>query len=370
MVLCTVLATLTSSSLAAKEKKEERKEASLPPCGACTNLVSSFERGMERTKRGKLEGGDTAWEEKTQLKYSTSEVRFVEITEDLCKDVDRGENQCHHHHGEWEEHLEAWWAMDAESRPTLRQFLCVDRLGVCCPPDHYGPDCKACSLLGKNDKICSGNGKCKGAGTRKGNGQCSCDKEYGGKLCDTCAMGYYSSYSDSDTVLCSPCHKACADICTGSGPKACGKCAQGYQMDTEHGCMDLDECVVSKPCTKNKFCVNTEGSFRCLACDKSCDGCDGDGPDNCLACAEGYAENKEKGVCVAEKGSTGTGRLFHMDNTRFFTYIGLVVATAIIFNRSWVMASAIGAFVSVYIGFTEYYIANNNMDGGLQAKLV
>ena len=48
---------------------------------------------------------------------------------------------------------------------------------------------------------------CSGAGTRKGNGQCSCDKEYGGKLCDTCGLGYYNSYSDSDTVLCSPCHK-------------------------------------------------------------------------------------------------------------------------------------------------------------------
>ena len=45
-----------------------------------------------------------------------------------------------------------------------------------------------------------------------------------------------------------------------------------------------------------------------------------------------------------------------MDNTRFFTYVGLVVATAIIFNRSWVMASAIGAFVSMYIGFTEYSV--------------
>jgi uncharacterized UBP type Zn finger protein len=33
---------------------------------------------------------------------------------------------------------------------------------------------------------------------------------------------------------------------------------------------DLDECVLSTPCTKNKFCVNTEGSFRCLSCDKVC----------------------------------------------------------------------------------------------------
>jgi len=41
-----------------------KKDAALPPCGACTNLVSSFEAGMERTKRYKTDGGDTAWEEK------------------------------------------------------------------------------------------------------------------------------------------------------------------------------------------------------------------------------------------------------------------------------------------------------------------
>ena len=46
----------------------------LPPCGACTNLVTSFEAGVERTKRGKLEGGDAAWEEKSGQKYATSEV--------------------------------------------------------------------------------------------------------------------------------------------------------------------------------------------------------------------------------------------------------------------------------------------------------
>ena len=50
--------------------------------------------------------------------------------------------------------------------------------------------------------------------------------------------------------------------------------------------------VIIRPCAGNKFCVNTEGSFRCMRCDKSCDGCDGDGPDNCAKCGDGYVKNK------------------------------------------------------------------------------
>ena len=145
-----------------KEVKDSKTNARLPPCGGCTNLVTSFEAGMERTKRGKLGGGDTAWEEKSGQKYATSEVRLAEITEQLCKDVTRGETQCHQHHGEWEELIEEWWAMDMETRPTMRQWLCVDKLKVCCEPDHFGADCKPCEVMGSNGKLCSGNGKCKG----------------------------------------------------------------------------------------------------------------------------------------------------------------------------------------------------------------
>ena len=47
--------------------------------------LPSFEAGLTRTARGKLDGGDTAWEEKAGQKYSTSEVRLVEITEELCR---------------------------------------------------------------------------------------------------------------------------------------------------------------------------------------------------------------------------------------------------------------------------------------------
>ena len=50
-----------------KERKEERMSAKLPACAACNSLVKSFEAGMQRTVRGKFEGGDTAWEEKNQV---------------------------------------------------------------------------------------------------------------------------------------------------------------------------------------------------------------------------------------------------------------------------------------------------------------
>ena len=46
-----------------------------------------------------------------------------------------------------------------------------------------------------------------GGGTRKGNGQCSCDKEYTGRACDHCSLGHYNSYKDDDKSICSPCHK-------------------------------------------------------------------------------------------------------------------------------------------------------------------
>lgn len=48
---------------------------------------------MERTSRGKFEGGDADWEEKKLRSYSNSEVRLVEIQEKLCSDVSKGEDQ-------------------------------------------------------------------------------------------------------------------------------------------------------------------------------------------------------------------------------------------------------------------------------------
>ena len=37
----------------------------------------------------------------------------------------------------------------------------------------------------------------------------------------------------------------------------------------DHTFQDIDECQVGKECEgQNKFCVNTEGSFKCMECDK------------------------------------------------------------------------------------------------------
>ena len=37
---------------------------------------------------------------------------------------------------------------------------------------------------------------------------------------------------------------------------------------------------------------------------QSCDGCDADGPDNCLKCAEGYSL-RDNNFCVVDKTNTG-----------------------------------------------------------------
>ena len=95
---------------------------------------------------------------------------------------------------------------------------------------------------------------------------------------------------------------------------------------------------------------------------QACNGCESDGPDNCFECATGFKKGKND-VCVADKNA---GRVFTIDNTRYFTYAGLVIATCIIFHKNWVVASLVGGFVAIYISCTELYLANNTLNGDLQ----
>ena len=359
LLLLPVLALSAEEDPKAKAKKEERRSAKLPPCAACTALVKSFDKGLERTSRGKFEGGDTAWEEKNQGNgYANSEVRFIEIQEQICKDVERGELQCHDNHNKWEEDLEEWWLL-GDDKPPLQQWLCIDKLKHCCPENHFGAKCEECNGKDSEDRICSGNGKCKGSGTRKGNGKCACDQGYGGDLCNQCAVGFYESYKDKEKILCSACHKSCLSHCTGAGAKACVACRSGYKMDTEHGCTDIDECAVSQPCSGNKFCVNTEGTYQCMKCDKACDGCEGDGPDACVKCAEAYVHNKDGSLCISEQTA---GRMLNLSNTRFFTYVGLCIAACIIFQRSVLVAGILGVVITLYISLSEYYLQGASGD--------
>lgn len=334
----------------AKSNKENQKNAKLPPCAACRVLTDSFKKGMESTARGKFEGGDSAWEEEKMKSYKKSEVRLIEIQEKLCKDVERGQKQCEANAEEHEHLLEDWWFREQENEPELHTWLCINTLRVCCPPNHFGPQCLPCK--GGIENPCGGNGKCKGAGTRKGSGDCSCNPGYGGEMCDSCTYGYYQAYKDESKILCEKCNKACNGPCSGPGQKSCVACKEGWVMDTEHGCLDINECLLDKtPCKRNQFCVNNEGSYTCLECDKACDGCTGDGPDMCEKCAEGYI--KEKDMCV-DNGAKERDK--HMTFARYVTYAGLTIATCIILQKNTCIAAIVGVSVAIYISFSEYYL--------------
>lgn len=169
---------------------------------------------MDKTARGNHQGGDTAWEEERLRSYKSSEVRLVEIQDTLCKDVSRGEDQCHTLAEQLEEPIEEWFHNLQDVSPDFHNWLCVRNTTVCCPANHFGPECKPCD-------DCHGNGVCKGNGTRKGNGKCSCDAGYVGDNCMQCSKEYYEAFRDEDKLLCSICHIACKEDagCTGSGPK-------------------------------------------------------------------------------------------------------------------------------------------------------
>lgn len=329
----------------------------LPPCQACKVLVDSFKKEMERTARGKFEGGDAAWEEERLGSYSHSEVRLVEIQEKLCSSVERGKDQCHALAEEVEQYIEDWWFENQGE--DLHKYLCIDTLKSCCPDNHYGANCKPCP--GFPDNVCNKNGKCKGAGTRKGNGKCSCDAGYEGDLCDSCAPTYYKSYQDEQKLLCSPCHSSCQGSCTQAGPKGCSVCSPGWFMDTEKGCLDVNECFMNpNPCKRNEFCVNSDGSYTCLACDRACESCEGDGPDMCTRCAQGYT--LQDNVCVDER---EYGREYHISITRYLTYAGLCIATCIIFQKNTFVASLIGLSVALYISVSEYFLSSSEKSSNL-----
>lgn len=322
-------------------------------------IYFNFFTGMEMTTRGKYEGGDTAYEEEKLGSYKYSEVRFVEIHDQLCKDVVRGQTQCYNILEEYEDWLEEWWRGQQEL-PALEEFLCIEQARVCCPPNYFGPDCQPCD-------DCHGNGICKGNGTRKGNGKCNCDPGYTGDNCFSCETGYYEAFKDETKLLCSKCHMACEPEqgCKGPGSEKCLKCKAGWSQD-ETGCVDIDECLRKiPPCKSNQFCVNNEGSYSCLECDRSCDGCTGDGPDLCLKCADSF--ELQNGLCTD---TTSQKRSRYANYMRYVTYIGLTIATCIVFQNSPSIAAVIGLAVAVYITFSEYWLSHSSQNDASQTQTV
>ncbi|GBP69337.1 Cysteine-rich with EGF-like domain protein 2 [Eumeta japonica] len=180
---------------------------------------------MDKTSRGKFEGGDAAWEETNLKSYARSEIRLVEIQEGLCSEVNNHQDSCYSLAEQAEQLLEMWWFKQAPDTADLYSWLCIDTLHYCCPKLHYGELCSPCPL-DKDNKICGGRGKCHGEGTRKGNGTCICNKGYKGSNCEDCDKNFYRG---SDTK-CKACHKAC-EGCNGGGPNACYSCKSGWILE-------------------------------------------------------------------------------------------------------------------------------------------
>lgn len=267
-------------------------------CQACKLFVESFKAGLERTARGKYEGGDTAWEEeKLKKSYKRSEMRLIDIQDAVCREMNKYSVNCHHMAEKAETFIEEWWMQDPDDSEDLYTYICVDKIKVCCPKHHYGKDCSPC--LGDPEKLCSGNGKCRGDGTRKGNGTCLCDKGYAGDNCDQCAIEYFLTYSDENKILCAPCHISCIGGCTAGTKKNCRACKPGFTFYSDEGCLDINECDNVDRCKNNEYCINLPGSYACMKCHKACNGCYGDGLDMCRKCAIEYSKKGE--FCVADR---------------------------------------------------------------------
>ncbi|XP_029813920.1 cysteine-rich with EGF-like domain protein 2 [Manacus vitellinus] len=249
--------------------------------------------GLADTAKKNFGGGNTAWEEKTLSKYESSEIRLVEIIENLC---DSSNFECNNMVEEHEEHIEKWWFKLKKKYPDLFKWFCIETIEVCCPAGTYGPDCLACR--GGSERPCHGNGHCDGDGTRGGDGSCSCNKEYTGEFCLDCSSGYFSTLRNETHSVCTACHTACK-TCTGPSNKDCQDCKEGWIKDEDGACVDLDECATS-PCKDHQYCLNTDGSFSCKGCDASCVGCTGEGSDKCKTCASGYVKEDEKCTDIDE----------------------------------------------------------------------
>ncbi|XP_069721843.1 protein disulfide isomerase CRELD1 isoform X2 [Phaenicophaeus curvirostris] len=232
------------------------------PCRACRGLADSFSRGLERTEHEGFGGGNTAWEEEKLAKYQHSETRLLEVLEGVCAPSDFA---CHQLLERSEEHIEQWWFHERQQHPDFFQWLCMDRLALCCPPGTYGPDCQPCA--GGPQQPCSGNGRCDGDGTRRGTGLCVCSPGYGGPFCAECGDGYYEASRNKSHLICA----------------------------------DIDECGTEMAhCRANQFCVNTEGSYECRDCSTACIGCMGAGPARCKKCNKGYWRDGAKCLDVDE----------------------------------------------------------------------
>ncbi|KAH9487820.1 hypothetical protein Btru_068337 [Bulinus truncatus] len=149
-----------------------------------------------------------------------------------------------------------------------------------CDDSHFGPSCaSSCTCVTQNSKC------------DKTNGSCICNAGWQGPTCafdmDECSSGQHNcigAESCINTVGSFQCNcsagytslgSACQDVnecernpcklnetCVNNNGSFTCPCKDGYQPSVPGGnCVDIDECVVSKPCTQ--VCTNTVGGHVC-----------------------------------------------------------------------------------------------------------
>ncbi|XP_017491362.1 PREDICTED: cysteine-rich with EGF-like domain protein 2, partial [Rhagoletis zephyria] len=297
-----------------------------------------------------------------KLNEIKTNVEFSKLWDKLCFDIKTGQEDCRSLAAENKDIILSWWATpcatdiatsEVSSGNVIFNSLCISTLKSCCPDGHYGAECLPC--IGFPNNICSNNGKCAGAGTRLGNGHCVCRKGYTGKDCSKCDKAFYQDLTlgnSNGNIQCLHCDVSCAETCFAGGPRGCHVCKKGYAWDNNFGCFDIDECdpeTGTHTCSRNTFCINTEGSYQCYECDNACDSCIGDGPDACIKCAKGH--KLQNGVCVNPNPKPAFPA--HASPARYVTYLGLTAVPCIIFRHNIYLASLIGFLVSLYIIISE-----------------
>lgn len=336
-----------------KISSRDSSSSRLSECRRCKILTDSFNHWLEKTSRGKYEGGDAAWEETKLKSYSRSEVRLVEIQEGLCSDLQTHQDQCYTIAEETEQVLEKWWFHEDPTTTDLYAWLCIENLQHCCPVSHFGEACTPC-LKDMYNKVCSGHGRCDGDGSRKGNGACVCKKGYTGTLCNECAQNFYSTESG----LCELCHESC-NGCMGDGVDSCLECNSGWHLKSGM-CVDINECSDSV-CKINEFCINTKGSYRCKECDLSCKTCTGEGSSNCISCEDKYV--LWFGYCIDNELKQN---IITSTFKRLSLYIGFLVMALFIVRFSKSLASIVVLVIAIYIYFSEKHLQFSTKDILLQ----
>lgn len=358
---------LTSSKKLRSPGIDDFIDKTLNECGRCKLLTDSFNHWIDKTSRGKFEGGDAAWEETKLKSYARSEIRLVEIQEGLCSELKKHQDYCYALSEEAEQIIEKWWLNDDPNSIDIYTWLCIDTKKYCCPVNHFGNKCTSCPLV--NDKICNDNGKCDGEGTRQGNGTCICNRGYSGKNCEQCSKNFYSS----SEATCKQCHRSCSD-CSGEGPSACHACRSGWRLESGV-CIDIDECLFESSCKPNEICVNREGSFRCKTCHNSCKTCSGIDAKNCTSCEPSNV--LWGGMCITRKqhndilfstikkfviytGLTIIATYIHIRYFRSVLYIYFIILGILIYYLEPAQMHLLEVIQNIYLS-SSFYVTINNL---------